>query len=81
MTIKSITHNGLDKMEIAKFTNATRAVISPDMKWVAFREYHRSFIAPFEFVGQVLTISAADSKLVIKGCMRTTGGTAPFTFS
>lgn len=62
LTIKSITHNGLDKMEIAKFTNATRAVISPDMKWVAFREYHRSFIAPFEFVGQVLTISAADSK-------------------
>ncbi len=62
LTIKSITHNGLDKMEIAKFTNATRAVISPDMKWVAFREYHRSFITPFEFVGQVLTISAADSK-------------------
>ena len=62
LTIKCITHNGLDKMEIAKFTNATRAVISPDMKWVAFREYHRSFITPFEFVGQVLTISAADSK-------------------
>ena len=62
LTIKSITHNGLDKMEIAKFTNATRAVISPDMKWVAFREYHRSFIAPFEFLGKVLTISAADSK-------------------
>jgi hypothetical protein len=59
LTIKSITHNGLDKMEIAKFTNATRAVISPDMKWVAFREYHRSFITPFEFVGQVLTIATA----------------------
>ena len=52
----------LDEKEIYKFSNATRAVISPGMKWIAFREYHRSFVTPFEYVGKTLTVSAADKK-------------------
>ena len=66
LTIKSITLDGLDEKEIYKFSNATRAVISPDMKWIAFREYHRSFVTPFEYVGNTLTVSAADNKAYTK---------------
>ena len=66
LTIKSITLGGLDEKEIYKFSNATRAVISPDMKWIAFREYHRSFVTPFEYVGNTLTVSAADNKAYTK---------------
>ncbi len=62
LTLKSITTDGLDEKEIFKFTNTTRAVISPDMKWIAFREYHRSFVTPFEYVGKTVTISAADGQ-------------------
>ncbi|MBF89751.1 MAG: hypothetical protein CMG75_08915 [Candidatus Marinimicrobia bacterium] len=60
LTIKSINMDGLDEKKIFKFPNATRAVISPDMRWIAFREYHRSFITPFDYIGKVATISAAD---------------------
>ncbi|HHZ98163.1 MAG TPA: hypothetical protein EYN68_01080 [Candidatus Marinimicrobia bacterium] len=62
LTIKSITMDGLDEKEIFKFTNATRAVISPDMQWIAFREYHRSFVTPFDYVGKTVTVSAADEE-------------------
>ena len=62
LTIKSITLDGLDEKAVYKFSNATRAVISPDMNWIAFREYHRSFVTPFEYVGNTLTVSAADKK-------------------
>ena len=62
LTIKSITLDGLDEKELYKFSNATRAVISPDMKWIAFREYHRSFVTPFEYAGNTLTVSASDKK-------------------
>ena len=66
LTIKSITLDGLDEKVIYEFSNATRAVISPDMKWVAFREYHRSFVTPFEYVGKTLTVSAADKQAYTK---------------
>lgn len=45
---------------VAIFPNATRAHISPDGKWVFFREYHRSFIAPFDYMGQPIKYSASD---------------------
>ena len=52
LTLKSIARSGLDEKEIYKFPHATRAIISPNMDWVAFREYHRSFITPFEYIGK-----------------------------
>lgn len=59
--LKHIRTDGLDDRTLYIFPNATRAVISPDFQWIAFREYHRSFITPFEFAGQVVNVSAADS--------------------
>ncbi|MCZ6901005.1 MAG: amidohydrolase family protein [Bacteroidetes bacterium] len=62
LTIKRIDVNGKDEQTIYKFLHATRAVISPDLKWIAYREYHRSYITPFEFAGKVLEVSAEDKK-------------------
>ena len=62
LIINRINLEGLDKQTLFTFPNATRAVISPDFSWIAFREYHRTFITPFEFVGKPVTISAADKK-------------------
>ena len=60
LTLKSISRSGLDEKEIYKFPHATRAIISPNMDWVAFREYHRSFITPFEYFGKPASVSAED---------------------
>ena len=30
------------------------------MQWVAFREYHRSYVTPFEFAGKTYSVSAED---------------------
>ena len=62
LAIKSINLEGIDEKVVYKFTNATRAIISPDMKWIAYREYHRSYVTPFEYIGKLLTASAADGK-------------------
>ena len=61
LTLKSISRLGLDEKEVYKFPHATRAIISPDMEWIAFREYHRSFVTPFEYFGKATSISAEDN--------------------
>ena len=61
LTLKSISTSGLDEKEIYKFPHATRAIISPNMEWIAFREYHRSFVTPFEYFGKAVSISAEDN--------------------
>ena len=35
-------------------------MLSPDLAWIAFREYQRSFVTPFEWIGKPVTISAYD---------------------
>lgn len=62
LTLKRIAHDGSSEKTLYTFSNATRAVISPNMEWIAFREYHRSFVTPFEFVGKPVTVTAADHK-------------------
>lgn len=62
LTLKTISLSGQEERTLYIFSNATRAVISPTLEWIAFREYHRSYITPFEFIGKPVTISAADGK-------------------
>ncbi len=62
LTLKRIDPDGREEQTVYTFSNATRAVLSPTLQWIAFREYHRSFVTPFEFVGKPVTISAADTK-------------------
>jgi len=52
--------DGTDKRILYLFPNAVRAVLSPDLKWIAFREYLRTFITPFACAGKPMTVSAHD---------------------
>jgi len=60
LTLRRIGLDGHEEKTLVTLPHATRAVISPDFEWIAFREYHRTFVSPFEFIGKELTISAAD---------------------
>lgn len=62
LSLKRVRTDGVDEETLYRFLHATRAVVSPDFQWIAFREYHRSFVTPFEYLGQVRDISAADGK-------------------
>lgn len=57
LKLKSIGIDGEGERDLYHFPWSTRAVISPDMKWIAFREYQRAFVTPFEFVGKTIKIS------------------------
>ena len=60
LTLKRIRFDGMDETPLYAFPHAVRAVPSPDLKWIAFREYHRSFVTPYAFVGKLVTVSAMD---------------------
>lgn len=62
LTLKRIRLDGLDEVTLYRFPNAVRAVVSPDLKWIAFREYQQSFVTPFDFVGKAVTVSAYDEE-------------------
>ena len=62
LTLKSVRSDGLDPLTHYRFLHATRAVLAPNLEWVVFREYHRSFVTPYAFIGQVVEVSAADGK-------------------
>ena len=79
LTLKRIRTDGLDEETLYRFLHATRAVVSPNLDWVMFREYHRSFVTPFEFVGQVVDVSAADGKGFTKRVDRLDGDFTEWT--
>jgi imidazolonepropionase-like amidohydrolase/Tol biopolymer transport system component len=62
LVLKRIRTDGLAERTLVTFPHATRAVLSPDLRWIAFREYHRTFVTPFEFAGEPYEVSAADDK-------------------
>ncbi len=62
LKLKSIGVNGLGEQTLYHFPISSQAILSPDMKWIAFREYQRAFVTPFEFVGKTIKISA-DKKM------------------
>jgi len=60
LLVKRIRTDGLDERTLARLPNAVRAVVSPDLQWVAFREYTRTFVAPLAFAGKVNPVGAFD---------------------
>ena len=62
LTLRRIRPDGYDKRTLVRFPHAVSAVLSPDLEWIAFREYHQSFVTPFEFAGQVQAVSALDGQ-------------------
>lgn len=62
LALKRIRRDGLDEKKTHVFPHATRAVPSPDLKWIAFREYHRHFVSPNDWMGMTLRLSAEDGQ-------------------
>ncbi|MDE2980794.1 MAG: amidohydrolase family protein [Gemmatimonadota bacterium] len=60
LVLRRIRPDGSGKATLYRFPHAERAVLSPDLGWIAFREYQRSFVTPFEWIGKPVTISAYD---------------------
>ncbi len=48
LVLKRIGTDGAGQRTLYVFPHAVDAVPSPDLEWMAVREYHRSFIVPFE---------------------------------
>ncbi len=60
LVLRRIRPDGTGKTTLYRFPHAERVVLSPDLGWIAFREYQRSFVTPFEWIGKPVTISAYD---------------------
>ncbi len=60
LVLKRIGTDGAGETVLFRFPNAVAAVVSPDLAWIAVREYQRSFITPFTDAGQPVSISPFD---------------------
>lgn len=60
--LKSIRADGHEERTLYAFPHGQRALVSPDGKWIAFREYLRSFVTPLAFAGKTVTVSAYDKQ-------------------
>ncbi len=60
LALKRIRLDGLDEQTLYYFPHAVHAVISPDLRWIAFREYTRTFVTPNAFAGKPVSVSAFD---------------------
>ncbi|MBK8247697.1 MAG: PD40 domain-containing protein [Gemmatimonadetes bacterium] len=58
--LRRVRLDGEGKETLYAFPHAVTANVSPDGRWVAFREYQRSFVTPFAFAGRTVAISAYD---------------------
>jgi Tol biopolymer transport system component len=60
--VKRIRTDGLDEKTLYKLPHSVRAVVSPDLRWIAFREYTRTFVTPLDYIGKVVSISPFDNQ-------------------
>ena len=57
LVLKGISKDGSGERVLYVFPHAVAAVPSPDLEWIALREYHRSFITRFEPGDAPVTVS------------------------
>jgi len=62
LTLQKIRTAGYDKKALYEFPHGVYAKISDDLKWITYREYHRSFLTPMDFMGKTITVSAFDGQ-------------------
>ncbi|NNF26366.1 MAG: amidohydrolase family protein [Gemmatimonadetes bacterium] len=62
LTLKRIGFDGQREKELYRFPHALQASISPSLEWVEFHEYYRSYLTPFDFAGQTITVSPEDRR-------------------
>jgi imidazolonepropionase-like amidohydrolase len=57
LMLKRIGTDGRGEVVLFRFPNAVAAVPSPNLRWIAVREYQRSYITPFSYAGHPVTVS------------------------
>ena len=60
LVLKRIALDGRGETVLYRFPNAVAVVPSPDLAWMAVREYQRSFVVPWTYSGQPVTLSPAE---------------------
>ncbi|MEO7964958.1 MAG: amidohydrolase family protein, partial [Gemmatimonadaceae bacterium] len=60
LQLKRVGRDGRGETVLFKFPNAVAVVPSPDLAWIAVREYQRSYIVPWSYAGQPVTLSPAE---------------------
>ncbi|WP_161827821.1 amidohydrolase family protein [Steroidobacter agaridevorans] len=67
-SLVSVTLDGLDKREHAHTLNADTLElrVSPDLRWIAFREAQQYYVMPFHEIGAPLTVSADSSEVPVR---------------
>ncbi len=62
LVLKDIARDGSGNRTLYRFPHSVAAVPSPDLEWIALREYHRSFITPFDPTDSPITVSPFDGQ-------------------
>ena len=62
LVLKDIARDGSGSRTLYRFPHSVAAVPSPDLEWIALREYHRSFITPFDPSDSPITVSPFDGQ-------------------
>ena len=62
LVLKRIAIDGTDERVLYQFRHGVEAALSPNLEWIALREYHRSFLTPFRPTGRPITVSAFDRR-------------------
>lgn len=62
LVLKRIDLDGSGERTLYRFPHAVEAAVSPNLEWIAVREYHRSFLTPFRLAARPLTVSAFDKQ-------------------
>jgi len=65
-TLISMNENGNDVRDVATSEQATDIIVSPNGKWVTWRENYQVFVAPFPRTGQAITLSPKGGALPVK---------------
>ncbi|MFN8582879.1 MAG: amidohydrolase family protein [Gemmatimonadaceae bacterium] len=60
LMLDRVRTDGSNRETLIKFPHAVAAVPSPDLRWVAIREYQRSFITPLAYFGRPTIVSPYD---------------------
>ena len=64
--LSSVKLTGDDYKQHVESKSAAEIVPSPDGRWLAFKELHKLYVAPFPLTGKLLKLSATDTIVPVK---------------
>ncbi len=66
LQLRSVDLDGHDERTHAKGTGITEFRVSPDGRWLAFREYYDAYVAPFPRTGKPVSISGSTGAFPVR---------------